>query len=255
MSTGGAIYPDLEDKVVLVTGGGSGIGAATVTRFCRQKAKVAFLDIADTPSQALAAELSSAGARVRYLRTDVTDTRALQAAVDAARSAFGSIDVLVNNAAHDDRHRFETITPEYFDERIAVNLKHQFFAAQAVLPDMVARKAGVIVNLSSVSWVVGSGGMAIYTAAKSAVVGFTRSLARDYGVHNIRVTSVAPGWIRTERQEKLWITPESEQKSLDRQCLKRWLMPDEVARVIVFLASDEASAITNQHYMVDGGAS
>ncbi len=254
MNTHGAIYPDLDGKVVLISGGGSGIGAATVRSFCRQKAKVGFLDIADGPSRSLVEEIRQRGGDVTYVHADVTDTRALQLAIGEVRGALGAVDILINNAAHDDRHRFEEITPEYFDERIAVNLKHQFFAAQTVLPDMVARQSGVIVNLSSVSWVVGSGGMAIYTAAKSAVVGFTRSLARDYGVHNIRVTSVAPGWIRTERQEKLWITPEAEQKSLDRQCLKRWLMPDEVARVIVFLASDEASAITNQHYMVDGGA-
>jgi NAD(P)-dependent dehydrogenase (short-subunit alcohol dehydrogenase family) len=255
MASHGAIYPDLENKTVLVTGGGSGIGAATVTAFVRQKANVAFLDIADVPSQALAADLASRGGRVQFIHADVTDTSALKEAIGTVRAEFGPIDILVNNAAHDDRHPFDAITPAYFDERIAVNLKHQFFAAQAVLPDMVARQSGVIVNLSSVSWVMGSGGMAIYTAAKSAVVGFTRSLARDYGVHNIRVTSVAPGWIRTERQEKLWITADAERQSFERQCLKRWLLPEDVAKVIVFLGSDDASAITNQHYAVDGGAS
>ncbi len=255
MARQGAIYPDLQGKVVLVTGGGTGIGAATVRAFCRQQAKVAFLDIADAPSRALAAELQRDGRQVHFAHIDLTDIAALRKAIGDIKALFGAVDVLVNNAAHDERHRFEDLTPEYFDDRIAVNLKHQFFAAQAVLPDMVARRQGVIINLSSISWVWGSGGMAVYTAAKSAVVGFTRSLARDYGLHNIRVTSVAPGWIRTERQEQHWITPEAETALFEKQCLKRWVMPDEVARVIVFLASDDASAITNQHYMVDGGGS
>jgi D-xylose 1-dehydrogenase len=255
MATLGAIYPDLQGRVVLITGGGSGIGAALVRAFCRQKAKVGFIDLAEAPSRALVAELEQGGADVRFVHADLTDIAALRAAVADIKSAFGVIDVLINNAAHDERHRFADLTPEYFDDRIAVNLKHQFFAAQAVLPDMVAHKRGVIINMSSIAWVWGSGGMAVYTAAKSAVVGFTRSLARDYGTHNIRVTSIAPGWIRTERQEELWITPAAETELFAKQCLKRWVMPDEVARVAVFLASDDASAITNQHYMVDGGGS
>jgi D-xylose 1-dehydrogenase len=145
------------------------------------------------------------------------------------------------------------VTPEYFDRRIAVNLKHSFFAAQAVLPDMKKAGHGSIINFSSVSWLVGMGGMAIYTASKSAMIGLTRSLARDYGPDNIRVNAIAPGWIRTERQEQLWITPESERRMLEAQCIKRWLMPDEVARFTLFLASSESSACTAQHYIVDGG--
>lgn len=250
---GGAIYPDLEGRTVLITGGGSGIGAAIVRAFARQKAKVGFVDIADAPSLALAAELSRDGATVMYARADVTDIEALRRAIGDIRAAFGPITVLVNNAAHDDRHATESVTPEYFDQRIAVNLKHQFFAAQAVLPDMKAAGGGSIVNYSSISWMTGMGGMAIYTAAKSAVLGLTRSLARDYGEYNIRANSIAPGWVRTERQEKLWIKPESEARQMEVQCLKRWLVPDDLARFTVFLASEEAAACTSQLYVVDGG--
>lgn len=250
---GGAIYPDLEGRTVLITGGGSGIGAAIVRGFARQKSKVGFIDIADAPSRALADELSKGGATVKYVRADVTDTEALRAAIGEIRRAFGPITALVNNAAHDDRHATEDVTPAYFDDRIAVNLKHQFFAAQAVLPDMKAAGGGAIVNYSSISWMAGQGGMAIYTAAKSAVVGMTRSLARDYGRFNIRANSISPGWVRTERQEKLWITPESETRQMEVQCLKRWLVPDDLAKFTVFLASDEAAACTSQLYVVDAG--
>ena len=250
---GGAIYPDLEGRAVLITGGGSGIGAAIVRAFARQKSKVGFIDIADGPSRALAEELSGGGATVRYIHADVTDTEALRRAIAEIRSAFGPITVLINNAAHDDRHATESVTPEYFDQRIAVNLKHQFFAAQAVLPDMKSAGGGAIVNYSSISWMAGQGGMAIYTAAKSAVVGLTRSLARDYGTYNIRANAISPGWVRTERQEKLWITPAAETRQIDLQCLKRWLVPDDLAKFTVFLASEEAAACTSQLYVVDGG--
>ncbi len=187
------------------------------------------------------------------MHADITDIEALRAAIGSLQTANGAATVLVNNAAHDERHAALEVTPEYFDQRIAVNLKHSFFAAQAVLPGMEAAGHGSIINFSSVSWMVGMGGMAIYTAAKSAMIGLTRSLARDFGPKNIRVNAIAPGWIRTERQEKLWITPEGEQTMLTAQCLKRWLMPDEVARFTLFLASKEASACTAQHYVVDGG--
>jgi D-xylose 1-dehydrogenase len=248
-----AIYPDLAGRSVIVTGGGSGIGAAIVAGFARQKAKVGFIDIADAPSRALAAGLTGQGGEVRYVHADITDTLQLRAAISELRAANGPVTALINNAAHDERHATEEVTPEYFDQRIAVNLKHSFFAAQAVLPDMTAAGGGSIVNFSSISWMAGMGGMAVYTAAKSAMLGLTRSLARDYGPHNIRVNAIAPGWIRTERQEKLWITPEGEETMLKAQCLKRWLMPDEVARMALFLASDESSACTAQHYVVDGG--
>jgi D-xylose 1-dehydrogenase len=224
-----------------------------VRAFAGQGSKVGFIDIADEPSRRLEAEQRGTGADVTYSRTDITDTAALQAAIGAFSAKNGPITVLINNAAHDERHAAADVTPEYFDQRIAVNLKHSFFAAQAVLPDMEAAGHGSIVNFSSVSWLVGMGGMAIYTAAKSAMLGLTRSLARDFGPKNIRVNAIAPGWIRTERQEKLWITPEGERKMLEAQCLKRWLLPDEVARFTLFLASSESSACTAQHYIVDGG--
>jgi NAD(P)-dependent dehydrogenase (short-subunit alcohol dehydrogenase family) len=250
---GGAIYPDLEGKVVLVTGGGSGIGESSVRHFARQKARVAFIDINAEASHALVRDLAAAGTSVHFEHVDLKDIEALRAGVDRIRAALGPITVLVNNAAHDQRHQTEDVTPDYWDDRIAVNLKHQFFAAQAVLPDMKAAGGGAIVNFGSTSWMVGQGGMAAYTAAKSAVLGLTRSLARDYGPFNVRVNAIAPGWIMTQRQIDLWLTPEGEQRLMEHQCLKRKLVPSDVARVAVFLASDEAGACTNQHYVVDGG--
>jgi len=248
-----ASYPDLAGKVVLITGGASGIGEAIVRRFAAQGARVGFLDIKDEEGRALAAELGGAGAEVRFAHADLTDIAELRAAVAEVRAALGPVTVLVNNAAHDERHRTEDVTPEYWDGRVAVNLRHQFFAAQAVLPDMKAAGGGAIINFGSVSWMVGQGGMAAYTACKSAVLGLTRSLARDFGPDNIRVNAIAPGWIMTRRQKELWLTPEGERELLERQCLKRELVPDEIARVVLFLASEEASACTNQHYVVDGG--
>jgi D-xylose 1-dehydrogenase len=248
-----AVYSDLAGKVVLVTGGASGIGEAIVRGFARQKSKVLFFDIMADAGAALARELTEAGHTVHFERVDVTDTKALQGAIAWARTTLGPVAVLINNAAHDERHPTETVTPDYWDDRIAVNLKHQFFAAQAVLPDMKAANTGAIVNFGSTSWMAGQGGMAAYTASKSGVIGLTRSLARDYGPFNIRVNAIAPGWIMTERQLTKWLTPEGEAELMRRQCLKRRLMPDELAKFTVFLASEEASACTAQHYIVDGG--
>jgi len=248
-----AVYSDLAGKIVLVTGGASGIGAAIVRGFARQKSTVLFFDIMADAGAALAQELTRSGLAAHFHSVDVTDIEALRAAIVQTRAAHGPIQILINNAAHDERHATESVTPDYWDDRIAVNLKHQFFAAQAVLPDMKAAHAGVIVNFGSTSWMAGQGGMAAYTASKSAVLGLTRSLARDYGPHNIRVNAIAPGWIMTERQLEKWLTPESEAELMRRQCLKRKLMPDELAKFTVFLASEEASACTAQHYVVDGG--
>ena len=245
-----AIYPDLEGRVVIVTGGAQGIGEAIVRAFAAQKARVGVLDIDADRGGALAAEL---GERAAFAACDVTDIPALKTAISSVRDALGPIDVLVNNAAHDERHNTLEVTEAFWDGRIAVNLKHQFFAAQAVLPDMIASKGGAIINLGSCSWIIGQGGMAAYTASKSAVLGLTRSLARDFGEHGVRVNAVAPGWIMTERQLELWVTPETEKDIYQNQCLKRRLVPDDVARLVVFLSSDEASAITNQHHIVDGG--
>ena len=248
-----AIYPDLAGKVVLVTGGASGIGAAIARVFARQKSTLVFFDINEEAGMGLSRELSGQGLAAYFQRVDLTDIPALRAGVADACKAHGPTAILINNAAHDERHPTEEVTPEYWDDRIAVNLKHQFFAAQAVLPSMKAAGQGVIINFGSTSWMVGQGGMAAYTASKSGVIGLTRSLARDYGLFNIRVNAIAPGWIMTERQIEKWLTPESEAELMRRQCLKRKLTPDELANFTVFLASDDASACTAQHYVVDGG--
>ncbi len=248
-----ATYSDLKGKVVLVTGGASGIGAAIVRAFAAQDAVVAFFDLLEDAGAALARELTAAGRSVHFYAVDLRDIPALRDRVAQARADVGPIEILINNAAHDERHATEDLTPEQWDDRIAVNLKHQFFAAQAVLPDMKALGRGVIVNFGSTSWMIGLGGMAAYTAAKSGVLGLTRSLARDYGVYNIRVNAIAPGWIMTERQIEKWLTPEGEEELRRRQCLKRRLEPSELARFTVFLASEEASACTAQQYVVDGG--
>jgi NAD(P)-dependent dehydrogenase (short-subunit alcohol dehydrogenase family) len=253
MSNNGAIYPDLESKSVLVTGGGSGIGEAIVQAFARQKSKVGFIDINAEASRKVTQGLEGAGGSVHFEHCDLTDIGALRASIARIREAHGPISILVNNAAHDERHKAEDVTPEYWDGRIAVNLKHQFFAAQAVLPDMKALGGGSIVNFGSTSWMIGQGGMAAYTAAKSGVIGLTRSLARDFGAFNIRVNAIAPGWIMTQRQIDLWLTPEAEKELMQRQCLKRKLYPPEIAKFVLFLSSEEAGACTNQHYVVDGG--
>lgn len=249
----GAIYPDLEGKVVIVTGGGSGIGASIVEHFARQKAKVGLIDLNADAASAVAKAVTEGGGSSHAAICDLRDVDATRAAIDEIRQKLGPIQILINNAAHDERHKTEDVTSAYWDDRIAVNLKHQFFCAQAVLPDMKAAKAGAIVNFGSTSWMVGQGGMAAYTASKSAVLGLTRSLARDFGPYNIRVNAIAPGWIMTQRQIDLWLTPEGEKELMERQCLKRKLYPEDIARFTVFLASDEASACTNQHYVVDGG--
>jgi D-xylose 1-dehydrogenase len=249
----GAIYPDLAGKTVVVTGGASGIGESIVAHFAMQKAKVGFLDIKTDEGNALAGRLLKERSQVHFEACDLTDVEALRVSIAAVRERFGPIGILINNAGHDERHVTEEVTSPYFDERIAVNLKQQFFAAQAVLSDMKSLGGGSIVNFGSTSWMIGLGGMAVYTAAKSAVIGLTRSLARDYGQYSIRVNAIAPGWIMTKRQIELWLTAEGEQAIMSNQCLKRKLEPDDIARFVVFLASDEAGACTAQHYVVEGG--
>jgi D-xylose 1-dehydrogenase len=252
MMENSAIYPSLKGRVVLVSGGASGIGEAIVRAFAAQGAKVGFLDIADAAARALQADLG-AQATLHYEHCDVTDMAALRGAIENVRKALGPITILVNNAAHDQRHGIDEVTPEFWDDRIAVNLKHQFFAAQAVYPDMKAAGNGSIVNLGSSAYMVGDPNLLVYSTAKAGVVGLTRSLARDLGMHNIRVNAVIPGWIMTQRQIDLWLTPEAEKDLLNRQCIKRKLYPDDVARLVLFLASDDSSGCTNQSYIIDGG--
>jgi NAD(P)-dependent dehydrogenase (short-subunit alcohol dehydrogenase family) len=248
-----ANYPSLAGRTVFVTGGGSGIGAATVAAFAAQGARVGFCDIQPGPSKALVAQIEARGLTVHFEECDLRDIEALRRSIASVRAKFGPVTVLVNNAAHDDRHDFLSVTPEYWDDRIAVNLKHAYFAAQAAIPDMRAAGGGAIVNFGSVSWMSGSADLSAYATAKSAAHGLTRVLAREFGPDNIRVNCVVPGWIMTERQVEKWLTPEGEKLIGERQCLKRKLVPDDVARTVLFLASDEAGAITNQSLIVDGG--
>ena len=246
-----AIYPSLNNKVVLVTGGGSGIGESITRSFIKQGAKVAFLDFNEKDSIKLIKDLNTDNLHFEFC--DLRDMEQLKNSIKKISSKFGSIQILVNNAARDDRHSLESVTSEYFDERIATNLKHQLFASQAVVSDMEKNGGGAIINMGSTSWMIGQGGMPCYTTAKSAIQGLTRGLARDLGPKNIRVNCVVPGWIMTKRQVDMWLTPESEKELMDRQCIKRKLLPEDIARFVLFMASDEASACSNQSFVVDGG--
>jgi D-xylose 1-dehydrogenase len=245
-----ALYPSLASRTVLVTGGGSGIGAEIVRGFVRQKARVFFLDIAEAESRALVDELDGAA---QYLNCDLRDIAALRASITAIEAKHGPINVLVNNAANDDRHSMESVTPGYWDERIAVNLRHYFFAAQAVVPGMKRAHNGAIINLGSVSWHLGLPDLALYETAKAGIEGMTRALARDVGESGIRVTCVIPGAVRTPRQMALWHTPEEEAKILAQQCIKARVEPDDIAAMVMFLASDDAHLCTGHSYWVDAG--
>lgn len=249
-----ARYPSLAGKVVLVTGGGSGIGASIVEHFCAQGSAVAFVDVDVAASGALRDRIAAAGLRApRFLPCDLRDVAALQAIVRRVGEEEGPIAALVNNAASDDRHRTEDVTVDYWDDRIAVNLRHQFFAAQAVHPQMKAAGGGSIVNFGSISWMLGMGGYNVYTTAKAAVHGMTRGLARDWGPDRIRVNAVAPGWVMTERQVKLWLDADGERRMLEGQCLKEKLHPPDVARMVLWLAADDSRMCTAQTFVVDAG--
>ena len=249
----GAVYPSLKGRTVLVTGGGSGIGESIVRRFAAQGAKVGFIDIKEKESKAVAAAIKRKRQTVHYEIADLTDIEALRAAVRSIRKVLGPITILVNNAAHDERHTLEEVTPEYFDNRIHVNLRHQFFCIQEVVPDMKKAGGGAIINMGSGSWMVSFSGLPVYTAAKAGVLGMTRGLAKMLGPFNIRVNSIAPGWILTERQRTLWYTPEAGEQLMKDQALKRNLGPDDMARVVLFYASDESDSITNQSIVADAG--
>jgi len=252
---GFATYPSLRDRTVVITGGGSGIGARVVEEFVLQGSKVAFLDIAREAAQKLVSDVSARGAHPPvFFPCDLTNIAELRRVLREIETRLGAVRVLVNNAGNDDRHRFSEITPEYWDERMAVNLRHQFFATQAVVPGMSAAGGGSVINMGSISWMIPLPGMVAYTTAKAAIGAMTRTVARELGTANIRVNCVAPGAIATERQKRLWLTPEYSAQIIARQCLKRELMPADVARLILFLAADDSSAITGQTYVVDGGS-
>ena len=249
-----AVYPSLRERVVVVTGGGSGIGAEIVEQFARQGARVAFLDRDLEPAQDLVAALTGNVPHVpHFLPCDVTRIAALRAALARIDEELGAVTVLVNNAASDDRHITAEITPEYWDERLAVNLRHYFFAIQAVSAGMTAAGGGSIVNIGSIAWLIPSTNQAAYVTAKAGIVGLTRSLAHELGAANIRVNCVLPGAIMTERQRRLWVTPEYAAKIRAAQALKRELLPDDVARLVLFLSADDSSGMTSQSYIVDGG--
>ncbi len=249
-----ATYPSLKDTVVFVTGGASGIGEEIVRDFAKQGSRIGFVDIDAERGTALADELGAAGTTIRFEACDLRDIDALKRAFTALAESLGSAAVLVNNAARDDRHGWEEVTPEYYDERLATNIRHMFFATQAVAPGMIAAGGGSIINMGSNSWWEASGGMPAYTTAKAAVHGMTRSFARDLGPRRIRVNTVVPGWIMTERQKTLWATPEALERHRQNQCLPDLIEPVYVARMVLFLASDDAAMCTANNYMVEAGS-
>lgn len=249
-----AVYPSLRGKVVFVTGGGSGIGAAIVASLAGQGAKVHFCDINEDAGRPLAAELAAAAEHAPvFYPCDLRDIARLQEVIAEVGAREGQLDVLINNAAHDERHALEDVSVEYFDDRMAVNLRHHLFAAQASVPLLRRAGGGSIINMGSITYMVGQGGMACYSAAKSAIWGLTRSLATDLGTDGIRVNMVVPGWIMTERQETLWLDEASEQELMKSQVLKRKIYPDDVARLVMFLAADDSAGCSAQSYVVDGG--
>jgi len=243
-----AIYPSLAGKRVVITGGGSGIGAGLVEAFARQGAETIFVDILEKESNELVARLAGTPIETVFHRLDLTDL----AAVEAFFQSLGGVDVLVNNAGNDDRHTLADITPAYWDERMAVNLRHMLFAAKAVAPGMKARGGGAIVNFGSISWHLGLPGLLLYETAKAAIEGMTRALARELGGDNIRVTTVVPGNVKTPRQMK-WYTPEGEAEIVRQQCLKARVLPEHVAALVLFLASDDGRMCTGHEYWIDAG--
>jgi NAD(P)-dependent dehydrogenase (short-subunit alcohol dehydrogenase family) len=248
-----ARYPSLADRVVLITGGATGIGASFVEHFAAQGARVAFFDIDASAGEALADELGDSRHQPLFARVDLTDIAALRAAIADVKAALGPIDVLVNNAANDQRHTLADVTPESFDAGIAVNVRHQLFAAQAVAEDMKAAKRGSIINLGSISWMLKNSDYPVYVMSKSAVQGLTRGLAKDLGQFGIRVNSLVPGWVLTDKQRRLWLTDEGRDNIKRGQCIDAELLPEDLARMALFLAADDSRMVTSQDIVVDGG--
>jgi len=249
-----AKYLDLKNKRVFITGGGSGIGASIVQHFYEQESEVHFVDINEEASNKLISECKNNKLSIpNFIKCDLFNIKELQSIITKIISDKGPINILINSAANDERHAIDDVTEEYWDERMSINLKHYFFTVQSVKKTMIENKGGVIVNIGSASWMIGQGGMAAYTAAKSGVVGLTRSFARDLGEFNIRVNSVVPGWTMTKRQIEKWLTPESEKELMKNQCLKHKLMPSDIAKAVLFFSSEQSSGCTNQSYVVDKG--
>lgn len=248
----GAIYPSLKDRLVVVTGGGSGIGAGFTEAFARQGARVVFFDIAEAESRALAASMAELSPAPVFRPCDLTDVAALQKCLADIVAEHGPIDVLINNAANDDRHALAEVTPDYWDNRINVNLRHLYFAAQSVATGMREQGRGVIINLGSISWHLGLPDLSLYETAKAGIEGMTRALARELGGDGVRVVCIVPGNVQTPRQMK-WYTPEGEAEIVAAQCLPGRLQPDDVAALGLFLASDDARLITGHEYFVDAG--
>lgn len=249
-----ARFADLDGASVLITGGGSGIGAKLTEGFARQGARVAFIDIADQPSEELCGELEAAtGTRPLYLKADLTDIAALRAAVQKARAAHGPATVLVNNAARDDRHAAEDLSPEAWDANLSINLRPHFFTIQAVVPGMREAGGGSIINFTSTSFMLNMGDMPAYTTAKAGIIGLTKGLAGRYGKDGIRVNAIAPGWVITERQRQLWVTEDKLQAHIARQAIPKEMLPDDIVGPCLFLASDASAMLTAQTLIVDGG--
>jgi NAD(P)-dependent dehydrogenase (short-subunit alcohol dehydrogenase family) len=249
-----ATYPSLAGRSVFITGGGSGIGESLVHHFAAQGSKVAFVDIAEDASRAVVDAVRATGAPAPlFIRCDLRDIDALRNAISEASRVNGPVAALLNNAGNDDRHRTEEVEPTYWDDRMAVNVRHQFFAAQAVLPGMKAAGGGAIVNLGSITWMVGDGDCPAYVTSKAAIYGMTRALAREVGPHRIRVNCLVPGWVMTERQVRLWLDEAGERQIADRQCLPDRLQADDIARMALFLAADDSRMCTSQQFIVDGG--
>jgi NAD(P)-dependent dehydrogenase (short-subunit alcohol dehydrogenase family) len=248
-----ATYPDLADKRVVITGGGSGIGAELVRAFVGQGARVYFLDIADKPGQELAQQLAGARHAPRYIHCDLTDLDALAKTFASIEQDGGPVDVLINNAANDDRHRIEDVTPAYWENRMAVNLRHFFFCSQAVTEGMKKNGGGVILNFGSISWYLASSELCLYMSAKAATEGMTRGMARDLGGYGIRANTIVPGAVRTPRQMELWHTPEEEARILAGQCLRERVEMEDVAALSLFLCSDNARHCSGREYHVDCG--
>jgi len=251
-----ARYPSLNNRTVLITGGATGIGASLVEYFVAQGARVGFVDIDVAAAQALVATLSAMPTtqhKPLFVAADLTDIPALKSAIDAVHAHLGPITILINNAANDRRHSIESTTPESWDAGIAVNLKHQFFAAQHVLADMKQAGGGSIVNLGSISWKLKQGGMPVYTTSKAAVQGLTRSLARDFGPFNIRVNTLVPGWVMTEKQTRLWLDDAGRAEIARGQCINQPLLAGHIASMALFLAADDSAMCTAQDFVVDGG--